>query len=288
MTNLINYKRNIKSKKLLILIPNYNGAAFILRTLRLLSAALPSVDVVVVDDASTDDSVKVLEGTNVEVLKRCSNGGFAAAVNTRLKFAQKNCIDYVLVCNSDLLPSLEQGAKILNALDLHMGNKVGIIGFIEGDENDILDRPVSDISGFLFWLKVQILNDTGFLDERFYMYGEETDFFRKVINSKYNIIQSGIVVSHETEMSARSKLKNSWYAIRNCIFLEVKNQCYIQAIQKIGGLLLVMWWLRGSSSDASTLRVRRPGILIGPLMLLLAIGWNIWHLIRSNKAKNIS
>jgi GT2 family glycosyltransferase len=286
MANSINHKSNIETKKKLILIPNYNGAAFILNTLKLLSAALPGVDVVVVDDASTDNSIKVLEGTNVEIVKRCSNGGFAAAVNTGLKFAQKNCIDYVLVCNSDLLPSLEQGEKILNALDEHMGNMVGIIGFIEGNENSTFDRPESDISGFLFWLKVDILNETGFLDERFYMYGEETDFFRRVINLGHNIVQSGVIVSHETEMSARSKFKNSWYAIRNCIFLEIKNQFYLEAVRKTGALLLIMLWIRGNRNDVSTLRIRRPGLVIGPLMLLAAIGWNFWRVILLNKDRN--
>jgi GT2 family glycosyltransferase len=287
MTGMNSRKSNIASEKLVILIPNYNGEAFILRTLALLSAALPGVDVVVVDDASTDDSVKVLESLNVEVVKRFSNGGFAAAVNTGLKFAQAKRREYVLVCNSDLLPSPEQGAKVLNALDEYMGDMVGVIGFIESDEIVIGDRPSSDISGFLFWLKVEILNETGFFDERFYAYGEETDFFRRVINSGYNIVESGVVVSHETEMSAKSKFKSSWYAIRNCIFLEIKNQCYLEAVRKIGALLLVMWWVRGNSNDASTLRVRRPGILIGPLMLLGAIGWNVWHIIWLKKTRNI-
>ena len=67
------------------------------------------------------------------------------------------------------------------------------------------------------------------------------------------------------------------------IFLEVKNQCYLEAARKIGTLLLVMWWVRGDQSDASTIRVRRPGILIGPVMLLGAIGWNVLQLLLPNR-----
>ena len=179
--------------------------------------------------------------------------------------------------------SQEQGRNVLNALYDHMHDMAGIIGFIESEKTDTRDRPASDISGFLFWIKIGILKQTGFMDERFYMYGEETDFFRRVISSGFDIIQSNIVVSHLTEMSATSKIRNSWYAIRNSIFLEVKNQRYLEAVRKIGTLLLVMWWVRGDQSDASTLRVRRPGILIGPVMLLGAVGWNVLHLIWPNR-----
>lgn len=283
MAASIYHENNIASAKLVILVPNYNGEPFIIETLELLFAAFPDIDIVVVDDASTDDSVKLLEESNIEVVKRISNGGFAAAVNTGLRFLEKKGADFVLVCNSDLSPSQDQGRNVLNALYDHMHDKAGVIGFIESEKTNTRDRPASDISGFLFWIKIVILKQTGFMDERFYMYGEETDFFRRVISSGFDIIQSNIVVSHLTEMSATSKIRNSWYAIRNSIFLEVKNQRYLEAVRKIGTLLLVMWWVIGDQSDASTVRVRRPGILIGPVMLLGAIGWNVLHLIWPNR-----
>ena len=273
------HENNIASAKLVILVPNYNGEPFIIKTLELLFTAFPEIDIVVVDDASTDDSVKLLEESNIEVVKRISNGGFAAAVNTGLRFLETKGADFVLVCNSDLSPSQEQGRNVLNALYDHMHDMAGVIGFIESEKVDAQDRPASDISGFLFWIKIGILKQTGFMDERFYMYGEETDFFRRVISLGFDVIQSNIFVSHLTEMSATSKIRNSWYAIRNSIFLEVKNQRYLEAARKIGTLLLVMWWVRGHQSDASTIRVRRPGILIGPVMLLGAIGWNVLQML---------
>jgi GT2 family glycosyltransferase len=270
---------NVTFSKLAILIPNYNGELFITKTIDLLSVALPGLDIVVVDDASIDDSLRVLDDSDVKVVKRLANGGFAAAVNTGLKFLEGKDVEYALVCNSDLIPTQEQGRNVLNALDKNMRDMVGIVGFTESEQLVTLDRPSSDISGFLFWIKIDILKETGLFDESFYMYGEETDFFRRVIRSGFNIIQSNVFVSHETEMSAKSKIRNSWYAIRNCIFLEIKNRSYVEAIRKTGGLLLVMWWVRGDQNDASTLRVRRPGIIMGPLMLLAAIGWNAWYLI---------
>lgn len=283
MTKLIYDEKKNLSKKLAILIPNFNGQLFIIKTLGLLFEAFPNIDIVVVDDASTDDSIKLLEESNVKLLKRISNGGFAAAVNTGLKFLQKEGVDFVLVCNSDLSPSKDQGNNVLESLYCNINHRLGVIGFIENEKFKNINRPTSDISGFLFWIKLEILDQTGFMDERFYMYGEETDFFRRIASAGFDIIQSNVVVSHLTEMSATSKIRNSWYAIRNSIFLEVKNKHYFAAVGKIGVLLLVMWRIRGDENDASTLRVRRPGVLVGPILLLCAMVWNVFYIILPNR-----
>lgn len=264
-----------------ILIPNFNGEQFIMETIRLLSAGLPGVGIVVVDDNSTDNSVTLLESNAVKVLQRATNGGFAASVNTGLKYLHSQGVAFVLVCNSDLVPSAEECSNILKTgHDLFEDEKIGIVGFIERNTFVPQGREASDISGFLFWIRLDIVKLVGYFDERFYMYGEETDFFRRVIAKRFAIVQSGVQVSHAAEKSGKSKIMNSWYAIRNCLFLEVKNGRPVAALKKAAALLLVMLGLRGDNDDPSTRRVRRPGFVLGPLMLMAAVFWNIYQVLR--------
>jgi glycosyltransferase involved in cell wall biosynthesis len=88
--------------KVCIIIPNFNGSAFIADTARAVLSGFPESKVVVVDDCSTDNSIKILELIPVELIARERNGGFAAAVNSGLKFALSNNYDIALVANSDI------------------------------------------------------------------------------------------------------------------------------------------------------------------------------------------
>ena len=271
-----------------IVIPNFNGEKFIMETIRLLRTGLPKIEIIVVDDASTDGSVTLLKTNKITVVERSVNGGFAATVNTGLKYIRTKDYAFALICNSDLVPSQKECISVSESASNFFPNQsVGIIGFLERDAFIPEEINSSDISGFLFWIRLEILNDIGYFDERFYMYGEETDFFRRVVASGHKIIQSGVQVSHAAEKSGKSKIMNSWFAIRNCIFLEAKNYRFIEASKKVLALLLVMLRIRGKTNDPSTIRVRRPGFVVGPLMLLAAIFWNIYQTYRQIRNRKL-
>ncbi|MCC6483773.1 MAG: glycosyltransferase family 2 protein [Armatimonadetes bacterium] len=106
-----------------VVIPNYNGAS-------LLRQFLPSVltsarragarDVVVVDDASTDDSLAVLSeiAPDIRVIRRLYNGGFGEAVN---EGARGLTGDLLAVCMTDieLYPDcLEKAVSAMEAPDV--------------------------------------------------------------------------------------------------------------------------------------------------------------------------
>ena len=252
-----------------------------METIRLLNIGFPNSEIVVVDDVSTDNSVELLKSKGIEVVRRSVNGGFAASVNTGLRYLQSRGFNFALVCNSDLVPSAEECANISQSFDdLFADPAVAVIGFLERHDFTPSSRESSDISGFLFWIKLDILKQVGYLDERFYMYGEETDFFRRVVAKGFKIMQSGVQVSHAAEKSGKSKIMNSWYAIRNCLFLEVKNNRPNEALKKTAALFLIMFGLLGDKDDPSTKRIRRPGFIIGPLMLVGAVFWNVYQFLK--------
>ena len=65
-----------------VIIPNYNYAKTLRLTLGSVRAqTYPALEVIVVDDGSTDDSIAVAESFGVTVLRTPSNGGCASARN---------------------------------------------------------------------------------------------------------------------------------------------------------------------------------------------------------------
>lgn len=155
--------------------------------------------------------------------------------------------------------------------------KSDVLGFLENTYADKKNKIGVNISGFLFALKRNVIETVGLLDERFYMYGEEQDYFIRTKNLGFNITQSGIMVSHLTEGSSKSTYNNSWLAIRNSILLEFKSKNILNILKKLFSLFLLINRLYKPKNieDPSYKRVTRSGIFFGNLFLLTSFLWNI-------------
>ena len=100
-----------------IVILNWNGAEHLRRFLPSVVAAAPAgVEVVVADNGSTDDSLRVLatEFPSVGVLRLDANYGFAGGYNRALKQVDA---DYYLLLNSDIETPEGWLAPILDVLE---------------------------------------------------------------------------------------------------------------------------------------------------------------------------
>jgi GT2 family glycosyltransferase len=262
---------------LAIIVPNYNGAPFIGDTVERLARGFPDALLLVVDDASTDDSVAQLAGSCAVVLRRPRNGGFAAAVNSGLRHCRAAGVRHVVVANSDLEITDDQSAAVQRALQqFGADTAVGVIGFVEDEVTGEAFPEGSNISGFLFAMRIEVVERVGEMDERFFMYGEEQDYFRRVEAAGFSIVQTGIRVGHRSEGSSGPGLRNAWLAIRNSIFLEVKSRRPAAVLRKIAVLAFLINRIRrpGREGDPSMRRLLRPGVLLGNVFLVAAIGWN--------------
>ncbi|MGA7937309.1 MAG: glycosyltransferase, partial [Kovacikia sp.] len=104
-----------------VIIPNYNRAKLIGATLEnMLSQTLPPVEIIVVDDGSTDDSVEVIRSFGSRVTLICqANQGPGAARNAGLKIATG---DYIQFFDSDDLCSLNKLERQATALETSGGD----------------------------------------------------------------------------------------------------------------------------------------------------------------------
>ena len=86
-------------KSISVLIPNYNGAAIILETIdkaliALQTSGIKDFEIIVSDDASTDDSVSVIKNhkPSVILVTSAQNSGFAGNVNRGMLLAKKELV----------------------------------------------------------------------------------------------------------------------------------------------------------------------------------------------------
>lgn len=89
--------------KVSIVIPNYNGEKLLQENLPKVIEASAGAEIIVVDDASTDQSVAILQKQfpQVKVLRHTKNQGFATTVNHGVDYSHG---ELVLLLNSDVCP----------------------------------------------------------------------------------------------------------------------------------------------------------------------------------------
>src|SRR5581483_4938651 len=98
--------------KVSIVIPNWNGAEKLRQNLPAVLKVRGVDEVVVSDDGSTDNSLKILETEfpTVRVVKRSNQGGFSTNVNFGVAHSSG---DLIFLLNSDALPETDAVEKAL-------------------------------------------------------------------------------------------------------------------------------------------------------------------------------
>ena len=180
----------------------FNGGPALQECVASLLAQTIPIEVIVVDNASTDGSVGELEreyGSSVRIERRERNGGYAAGANTGWRSATS---DLVAILNQDLklmpdclerlrdvLVGSETEALVTPKLVLKsdptrvnaIGNEVNLSGiaWCSGLETQADDwhgvRHVTAISGAAFMARRSFLAQLDGLEEAYFMYMEDVD-----------------------------------------------------------------------------------------------------------------
>ncbi len=139
--------------ELSVIVPNYNHGRYLRAALRAhLYQTRPPLEVIVVDDASTDDSVAIVEWLAKEhprlrLIRLAENGGVNAAINRGLREAKG---DYVCFSAADDLVTADFAARSLETLARYpaaafcfsdRAYRVGDSGRVEPDPLHLSDGP---------------------------------------------------------------------------------------------------------------------------------------------------
>jgi len=87
--------------KALVIMPAYNEEANITRIIENVYSCVPDVDILVVDDGSTDSTVYLAKAAGAEVVSHPFNLGYGVACQTGFKYARRHNYDYVVQMDAD-------------------------------------------------------------------------------------------------------------------------------------------------------------------------------------------
>ncbi len=115
--------------KVFIIILNWNGCADTIECLESLKKIdYPDYKIVVVDNASSDDSIDIIprKYTEVSFIAVKKNLGFAGGNNVGIKYALENQADYILLLNNDTIVKPDFLTKLVEIAE--SDKKIGIAG----------------------------------------------------------------------------------------------------------------------------------------------------------------
>lgn len=185
----------------------------------------PKRHVVVVDNGSTDGSRERLPELfpGATVIENGQNLGFPGAVNAGLRYCLREGFDYVLILNDDTTHKPDFLSRLVERADRRtlVAPKT-----LLADSSDLLDDAAGDYDwwrgvwrrpllgkpappGFDREREVTMANlscllvptaafrQVGLLDERFFLYGEDTDFVQRARRAGYRVwFHPGAVIYH--------------------------------------------------------------------------------------------
>ncbi len=87
--------------KVLVIIPAYNEEENILKVINELRKDASFCDILVINDASKDNTLNILKKAKVNVINNIFNMGYARSIQVGIKYAYENDYDYVVSFDGD-------------------------------------------------------------------------------------------------------------------------------------------------------------------------------------------
>lgn len=247
---------------LAIVIVNYNVCELLRRCLASVqeSQGHLSIQICVVDNASTDHSVEMVraEFPSVHLIANDVNVGYPAGNNQGLKLlgvdheSAEQRPRYCLLLNPDTEVPADGFARLLDYLDRH--EDIGVIGpkviLPDGtldlacrrsfptpevssyrmlglsrafprskrfgrynmtylDENEIAE--VDSVVGAFMMVRTKAVNEVGLMDERFWMYGEDLDWAKRIKDCGWQVVYyPPVEVLHVKRASSRQNSRTQY------------------------------------------------------------------------------
>ncbi|MCP4051340.1 MAG: glycosyltransferase family 2 protein [bacterium] len=186
-----------------VIIVNYNGASYIQDCIKsvLLSKTDFSFEIIVVDNASVDNSVeKIVDaGDSITAIFNDENKGFSGGNNQGISIAEGS---YIFLLNNDTIIDPDALSKLVKYYEqnkdtgvtgprlLNRDRTLQVPGSFLGrwQYKGTRPRKVGFISGAAFLTRKDILAKTGGLDENFFFYNEDIDLCMQIKKMGLNLI----------------------------------------------------------------------------------------------------
>lgn len=199
-----------------IVLVNYNGKKYIEECIKsIYRQTYKRITVVVVDNASSDGSLKDIEKyTDLIILRRKKNEGFAKGCNIGIQYALHEGADYVMLLNVDTVIDNDLVYELYQCADDHTitSPKIydndartriwyagGDIDFQHGKHVQYHHRKlekqhgkehnyrVQFVSGCCMLVHRNVWKKVGFLDEKYFMYFDDDDLSVRFLKGKFQM-----------------------------------------------------------------------------------------------------
>lgn len=251
-----------------IVISNYNGwqdTLICLESLR--KQTFRDFEIILLDDASTDDSVERLRGipdNNVVFLPQTQNRGFAAVNNIGIRRALEDGVQWVLLLNNDTACAPDMLENLLNGTPANavscpkmlfmdppdeiwfaggtLNRKTGRVVHLGGHKKDgpafSEKKQVSFITFCCVLFPRAILEQVGFLDEDLFMYCEDVDYCIRLTDAGIPLWFIPQAVLHHKAGGTAGGMLSVYYITRNTLFLRCRGRSL--AFRRLAGTLAAL------------------------------------------------
>jgi GT2 family glycosyltransferase len=227
-----------QSHRVAIVLVNWNNTEDTLACIESLSQLnYQDSQVVVVENHSRPEESDALRSrcTNEIILGQKRNLGFAGGCNVGIRWALQNGFDYVWLLNSDAVVAPESLRELVGAMesDPRIGVVGGVVyywsdperiqmagGFMDPEttrggmlgQNELDEgqfrgiKDVDYVSGAMLLVRSAAISQVGLLDERFFMYYEDTDWGVRMRKGDWRVVTTAAAKCwHKDKASAGSK-----------------------------------------------------------------------------------
>jgi len=269
--------------KVSVIVTNYNGKELLSKNLPSLIKAKENpknriIEIIVVDDASSDGSVNLLKRNfaEVRVISHKKNRGFAVATNTGVRIAKGDLVCLLnndVSCSENFLESVfdifDKDDKVF-AVSLNEGLYGPACGYFEDGFIVHKPLPLSKRPRKTFWVsggsgvfRRDIWIELGWMDEKLFIpfYWEDVDLSYRALKRGYELYwdpQAKVIHQHEATIGKFNQKKKARIQERNQLLFIWKNLTSRRLMTKhIAGLFQRLF--------------RHPGYLLIVFMALLKI-----------------
>jgi len=264
----------MENKPLAVVILNYNGKKYLEKFLPGVLSHSKEADIIIADNASTDDSVEYIAENFPEVLliQNKFNGGFAQGYNEALKELNYT---YFLLLNSDievtpnwLQPLLDKiheephiagvQPKILSYANQNQFEHAGASGgfldrnyypFCRGRIFELteLDSGQYDGETEIFWatgacllIRSEVFFKAGGFDKHFFAHMEEIDLCWRIkkMGFEFHVVPASVVYHVGGGTLPYSSPRKTYLNFRNSLFMLIKNHDGVLIPKLLNRLLL--------------------------------------------------
>jgi GT2 family glycosyltransferase len=235
----------------LIILLNYNNSDDTIECVESLkNSCIEDRNILVVENCSSDSSYEKLlsKFPSVNVLKMDKNLGFTGGNNVGIKYAVENRYEYAILLNNDTIVDSKDTFRILiNEMDKnpnatlgtgrifyypqknriwydggklvrYRGTAIHFNGNLDLNRVKLVNviREIDFISGCYMCIRLSDLEELGFLDEKIFIYMDDTEYSARAIKKKLKLIYiPEAVIYHKARGEGQRTPRMIYYSIKN-------------------------------------------------------------------------